>query len=459
MKKLKFEIASALAVFAMLMVGCKNNLVETSAGPENVSSSTTPYASESELTELSENGFVNYKIARYYANIAMQQFSETNEWENAKVSDYPLVIYDSNAENPKFYEFRIIKDNEEVGAISCVANSSDGEAVQYVMPFATEISQDNARSVASSEGKLVAINYPSNIGVKTKNSARVINSTSDDLLSTENGEEVSVLDFIENADAETLEALEITDEAKVTLIKEIEEEQENLKEYWDFIAENESIILATTDEEIQVAYEELYGENNRAVIHSQSTDYYSLSEYVEKSTWTNPGGWCGPYAMGFVTLGLGKKSGYTNIPTTNDTMAIYSMYQKFEDTIGTGPKTFSQLSKGLQSLTNYKLCTYPLGDDYTVKKNYIKNKGLPCISLRTSAIGKSWAWHYRVIIGTKTVTNNTKVTAFGKTLLNFNTYDNYYRMHDNSADGPCYGAFYEKANRIYQIRSAYVTEK
>lgn len=443
----------------MVMNSCKNNLVETSESLENYSSSATPYASESELAELSKNGFVNYKIARYYANIAMQQFSETNEWKNAKVSDYPLVIYDSNAENPKFYEFRIIKDNEEVGAISCVSNSSDGEAVQYIMSFVTGISQKNARNVANSEGKLVAINYPSNIGVKTKNSARVINSSSDDFLSTESGEEMSVLDFIENADEETLEALEITDEAKVTLIKEIEEEQENLKEYWNFIAENESIILATTDEEIQAAYEELYEKNNRAIIHSQSTDYYSLSEYVEKASWANPCGWCGPYAMGFVTLGLGEKSGYTNIPTSDNQDEIYAMYQKFKNTIGTGPKTFSQLSKGLQSLTDYKLCTYPLGDNYTVKKNYIKNKGLPCVSLRTSAIDKSWAWHYRVIIGTKTVTNNTKIAAFGKTLINFNTYENYYLMHDNSADGPRYGTFYEKANRIYQIRSAYVTKK
>lgn len=384
--------------------------------------------------------------------------------ENTKVSEFPLVIYDSNAENPKFYEFRIIKDNEEVGAISCVANSSDGEAVQYVMPFATEISQDNARSVASSEGKLVAINYPSNIGVKTKNSARVINSTSDDLLSAENGEEVSVLDFIENADAETLEALEITDEAKVTLIKEIEEEQENLKEYWDFIAENESIILATTDEEVQAAYEELYGENSRKIINSSSENQYIIPAYEEKASWSKIGGWCGPYCMYYVTLGLGENSGYADIVTSDNSIKLKSMYQKFEDTIGTGPKTFSQLSKGLQSLTNYKLCTYPLGDDYTVKKNYIKKNNLPCISLRTSAIGKSWAWHYRVIIGTKTVTNNTKVTAFGKTLLNFNTYEKYYVMHDNGADLKTdkekeKGFFYEKANRLYQIRSAYVTKK
>lgn len=196
MKKLKFGIAISFITIAMVMSSCKNNLVETSESSKNYSTSTTPYASESELAELSKNGFVNYKIARYYANIAMQQFSETNEWENAKVSDYPLVIYNSNAENPKFYEFRIIKDNKEVGAIACVANSSDGEAVQYIMPFATEISQENARNVSNSEGKLVAINYPSNIGVKTKKTARVINSSSDNLLSAENGEEISVLDFM-----------------------------------------------------------------------------------------------------------------------------------------------------------------------------------------------------------------------------------------------------------------------
>lgn len=159
-----------------------------------------------------------------------------------------------------------------------------------------------------------------------------------------------------------------------------------------------------------------------------------------------------------------KKSGYEDIVTSNNITKLKSMYKDFEDTIGTNAKTFNQLSNGLKELTDYKLGKYFVGDYYTTKSNYIKNNNLPCISLRTGAIGKGWEWHYRVIIGTKTVANNTKVTAFGKTLLNFKTYDNYYIMHDNGTDVKTDkekqdGFFFEKSNRLYQIRSAYVTKE
>lgn len=55
MKKIKIGIAIRLITIAIIMVACKNNLVESS---ENGSNSTTPYASETELKELSENGFL-----------------------------------------------------------------------------------------------------------------------------------------------------------------------------------------------------------------------------------------------------------------------------------------------------------------------------------------------------------------------------------------------------------------
>ena len=61
-----------------------------------------------------------YKISRYFANIAMKEFSETNGWKSAILSEYPIIIYSTHSDNqPRYYEFRVLVDNTEVGAVTC----------------------------------------------------------------------------------------------------------------------------------------------------------------------------------------------------------------------------------------------------------------------------------------------------------------------------------------------------
>ena len=157
---------------------------------------------------------------------------------------------------------------------------------------------------------------------------------------------------------------------------------------------------------------------------------------------------------------MGKDTGYLDVPLSNDNYKIFSLYNKYEKIIGTGPKLISQLSSGLSSLTNYKLKN-DNGHMFDVINSNIKTTKLPSLSLRSSKnlTADGIEWHYRTIIGTKTIATNTKVTLGKLTLLNFTNHDNYYVMHDNGTDGNPYDYFFEKATKIYQFWSAHVEKK
>lgn len=86
------------------------------------------YSSEEELSALKDAGYVNYRVSRYFANLAMNDFANENDWQNARVSDYSVIIYSAVDDTPRYYEFRVIKDGKEVGAVSCTAKEKEGSA-------------------------------------------------------------------------------------------------------------------------------------------------------------------------------------------------------------------------------------------------------------------------------------------------------------------------------------------
>lgn len=456
MKKKKRFLLYLLVTATIL--SCKNQI---SVGKTVEKKSSTPYATEVELINLKNEGFINYKVSRYFANIAMNEFAETNNWNNVVLSEYPIVIYNNLTDEPRYYEFRVIADDMEIGAISCAAKETEGDAVQFVLPYTLSINdKKTARAVQAGNYKLTDARYPLSFVIKNTDTARMSDSNGreieDDILV-----DMTIKEFLSQSDELMLEDLGIDKTTADQLIYEQNKLEAEISEYWNAIKENESIIISTTDEEILQAYNNLYGnDSSRKITTSTSESIKLLTSWENKSKWSNPGGWCGPSCMSFITLGLGADSGYDNVPLRNSSYAINQMYKDFEDKIGTGPKVFSQLSAGLSSLTDYKLVT-DFGHFYSEISKNINNKNLPVVSLRGSKglTADTIQWHYRTIIGTKTVTRTTKVTAFGKTLLSFKDVDNYYAIHDNGVDGPSEGYFFESSFKLYHLWSAHVEKK
>ena len=92
MKKSIFS--KIIVILSMILtlgfVSCKNEITD-----EEIFISTTPYASESELDALCNSGFVDYKVARFFALTEMAEFTEVNSWRNSTLSDFPIIIYNT----------------------------------------------------------------------------------------------------------------------------------------------------------------------------------------------------------------------------------------------------------------------------------------------------------------------------------------------------------------------------
>ena len=412
----------------------------------------TPYESDNMLESLSSQGFVNYKVSRFFALEAMNNFSSYYSWEDAKLSDKPIVIYNSLTEEPRFYEFRVIKDGNEVGAISCVANKKEGEPVRYILPYATQVQETVSRGLLNQDNKLIDAGYPSKIISKNLRTSRAIDVLSGEDYSAPLETEVSAKEIIMNADEELLKQLGLDDKEKYEeAIRYYEEEETKLSEYWAFIDSVEENIINVSDEELL--------ENSSITRNWKEDDKVVLGKWYNIRYWPNYfGEYCGPNCMAFITLGFGSESGFEDCPTRYDYEKIKNVYDKFSEEIGTGPKVYSQLSAGLSKLTNFKLETDFLHFFDTVKNN-IDNTGYPSVSLRSSKLFQDWedlAWHYRVIMGYKYV-YPTIYHQFLWWTWTTNETKRYYIMHDNGSDGG--SEFTEIENTYYLLWSAHVVKK
>ncbi len=454
MKIIKRWILAGLVLLGLFFqISCSDSLQSTQ--------NQIPYSNEEELSALKDVGYVNYKVSRYFANLAMNDFANENGWQNARLSDYPVIIYSAVDDTPRYYEFRVIKDGKEVGAVSCTAKEKEGSAVQYVLPYTLEIQNASiVRQVAKDKSHLVDTNYPSKITVKDFALSRSVDSEGNEV--SDEYQDVSVIEILDTLSEEELEELGINEQSRAKLLEEQESLEKEIADYWDFIKKNESIILATSDEEIAKAYEEIYAtENARSVT---STKVYSdciLPEWEEKVYWHNPKGWCGPNCVTFIALGLGTDSGCEDVPLCNNASQIKNLYEKFLEEIGEGARLFGKLSDGLSKYTDYKIVT-DFGHLYSTISNNVRTTGLPSISLRSSKglSAQDIQWHYRTVVGVKDVLKTTIVTAFGKEFFRYSKkIDKYYVMHDNGVDGNSKDIFYESSFKLYHFWSAHVEEK
>jgi len=129
------------------------------------------------------------------------------------------------------------------------------------------------------------------------------------------------------------------------------------------------------------------------------------------------------------------------------------MYYEFERRIGGGAKLYSDLDKGLRSLTNYKINEDFLHFWGTVNHN-IRTHNLPAISLRSSIFFKSWEWHYRAIIGTKEEGWSQRKTFLWHKWTDRWT-SKWYLMWDNGTDGWNWW----ESEQYYHFHSAHVRHR
>lgn len=115
-------------VFFSLFVSCSLGSKEAAPAVSSVPSTKgggaalTPYDSVNDLNAVTNgtSDYVFWVVARVFALIELEKFRSQNNWNNAVLSERSVIIYDSLS-RPKYYEFRVILNGQEIGAITAIA--------------------------------------------------------------------------------------------------------------------------------------------------------------------------------------------------------------------------------------------------------------------------------------------------------------------------------------------------
>lgn len=475
MKKVKFFsfFCVVLVFLSSMVIGCRAFFgIETDF--ESGNSTTTPFASFDLLESIADlDGAVNWKVARFFALNELDDRRSENNWSDAWLSEYPLVIYNSETGNPRYYEFRVMKGDKEIGAISCAADKGEGAPVQYVMPFVNEVKEQSYRSVMTGTGKFIDSGYPGRLIITQQynNSSRSVDTVTDTEVYAEYPVDVKAIDFLLNATKDELELLGIdSNEVYENCIEAERKKGEQLEAFWQEVDELTEKIISMSEEELK----EVFGAEPEYARISTSVSYsneFVLADWNGKTGWYRPGGiYCGPDVIAFVMLGLGTKSSYNSIPSSNNYSHLKNYYEEIQKKMGEGPKLFhwiggDSLNGYLEKFTNgkYSVSTHwgipaIVNHEWEPVDISIRENNLPAISLRLPKIERiEGGFHYRTIIGTRKATTTLKTKILWWTVTVPIYAEGQYLMHDNGADSGTSASWWEGWN-LYQFQAASVVK-
>lgn len=464
MKKFKLKnlvLAVSGCVFFLLFISC--SLAPKSLGMSSSISSLssektralTPFDSVDDLNTVT-NGTTDYifwGVARVFALIELEKFRSQNNWNNATLSPRPIIIYDSLS-RPKYYEFRVILNNQEIGAITAIAQKKDGDPIRYVMSFAKDY---GAMVNKWKNYKIIEEKYPTKIFVGR---LAGINKSPVSVIDPDNGNvtnslpKITLLDILTNANSSILSHLKISNQTTIQAMIQIQLSNQTAKSnFWSQVEQHESNIIQITDDEIAAK-----GKSMRT--KSQSDDIYELSSWANITTWPLPTGQisCLPYCCTFISIGARYFPGWNyndGDPYSLPQNAVNAVNQCFFNTLGTGDghpyyETEQRVSDA------FSAANVPLSQaswnwhtlDYA--KSDMQNNGFPDISLEGNGLLNLdiWNYHYRVVFGTDRQTVNVGFWVTSSWWWNIATFTyDWYHLQDDGADhGTSDYTYWEESN-------------
>lgn len=404
----------------------------------------TIYASEEGLDAIfeqyrSENA-LNWKMARFLAFDELYNLEEEKSWKDATISKTAILIYD-NKQKPKFYEFRVLRNNLEIGTIT--ANIfPDGGAIAYILDEARDYSGANkARSFGDS--KVIDNNYP-NIGfassVSRSGDVLTVSSIDGKIQSVPNYYN-TVQDFLDDGGSvEELAKLFQVEESDIISVKEerkkVEAQLEN-----DFRLMNEALpnVENLTDEEIENMLDTSY---LRGIKRLRSNIIPAYSRIATKDYEYSDFN-CGSSALAWIYAGINPYYNGKNILLNNNMRDFTKTLERLLETSSSGVTLPCKFSGALRNITGNSYRMDLLKFFFGNTDKHMKTSQLPVLSLRGSGIRAwewKWAWHYRVIYGAIWINEEHRFLWW-----KWSTDHSFkYYMHDNGTDGPN-GAFIENA--------------
>jgi hypothetical protein len=409
--------------------------------------STTPYASLAELeavTNISTN-YVYWRVARFFALVGLENFREETNWKSASLSAKPVIIYDG-ASKPEYYEYRVCVNGSEVGEIACAARKDLGKPVQHIWMVTNDYS---AVATKGANYRLIDAGYPNKVfyGILSKDGdapSVVVDPVTG--LSTNAVLAPSAIEFLTNADINTLSNIGITtDQYQATLASLLAQQSSN-SEMWAQIDQNTSNVINISDAEL----------SNAAALGSTKSDYVlkvTLQKWSNASYYWNCSGYCAPYCLTYLSTGWGIYPGYGR-NMEGDAAAIQTVYNYYNNFMGVNlPVTSYQMAVAYGLLSKHGLNPISIGVGYPNASISMAAFGAPVVMLRScGVVNGSWDWsfHYKSVIGLKQV-HTEWLTSILFVNITCSSDDFYYAVHDNGADGYGNGYGYEEVGNLDEI--------
>ncbi len=282
-----------------------------------------PFASKSTLNALTSTSLLlHWKTARALAVMHLATIREEQNWFGTYLSERPIVIYDAETSEPKYYEFIVINGKgEALGTITTYAflkGITDG--VRNVLPFVRNYASFSAKAGNGTGYEVVDNSYPVVLYGMLSKSGDAVNATID----PETGESQDPIDFFDNMDEyynkltpEEQEAMnemgdtsDFLGEYNRSHAIEQEEMKKESEEFYTILTNIEPILtnVNATDEFLEEAmagsskfFYVGFGTRTAAYRHHEVTAFKDPN--VRRTIWQ---GWCGPTAFSMITAGLDR---------------------------------------------------------------------------------------------------------------------------------------------------------
>lgn len=409
-----------LFIAILSFVSCSENKISSSMSLKN-NLGITPeviYANEQELENISKTkGALNWKMARFLAYDEMVSMEIENGWVGATLSKTPIIIYNSYSE-PKYYEFRVIKNGAEVGAITANINPVGG-AIAYTLNFI----KDYTKSITKvNNGKIIDNNYPSvAFGIIGKSGTKVSALIDEENNNIQESEEVAdIIYLVDNYGiSEVAQQIGVSEDDVSSIL---EYRKNNLMEIEnEFTLINEALpnIENLSDNEIK----EMLSDYTKA----QVTYSRKIPKY-ENLEWLIYGGECGPSVVAWIYAGISSVYNGYNVIQYNNRQRFQNDLRGILKTTKAGVTFPNNFGRTFEKITGGKYTSgWMLAPGSTFK--HMKNTDMPAISLRGSR-WKKIGWHYRVIYGAREERKEYRFLWW-----RWSRYKKKLYLHDNTTDG------------------------
>lgn len=321
----------------LVLTGCDSLFVSpterTIAQPETEDTpvSSIPFTSRSVLDRLdsSDETIIPWKLARTLTYIEFRSYlAEEHGWTHATLSEYPVVVYDTQS-RPQYYEFIVQNPSgEAVGTITAHGRKVSTEIVSHILPFVRDYGLlqtkgDSYAQVASIYPRSVLIGIPGKSG--------------DDItlmLDPVTGKADTPAEFM--TEEETIAKLramspeELQQVAKIShgeLEQQItqsyadrQQQEAQVTEYWSYFSPVPQEALTVLDEEIDQRFVETKRDRNKR------TDSYKKilgpetgnDDPLNNNQLTFWGGWCVPSSISWAYRLFYDRYNGTDLPLHGD---------------------------------------------------------------------------------------------------------------------------------------------